>query len=116
MPMRELICLANSYKHGGRCVAGLATDGTGWLRPVSALPDGILHPPDFTLPDGSPARPLDVLRIELQTPKPDPHHPENWLLGSKRWQLSSRPLPPSLFSVLQKGISDKSELLRGALD
>lgn len=27
MPVVEMVCLANSYKHGGRCVAGLRTDG-----------------------------------------------------------------------------------------
>src|SRR6266850_2762793 len=32
MPLVDLICLANSNKMGGRCIAGLRTDGGGWVR------------------------------------------------------------------------------------
>jgi hypothetical protein len=35
MPTFEMICLAKSSKRGGICIAGLKTDGSGWLRPVS---------------------------------------------------------------------------------
>ncbi len=33
MPQFGIICLANSRKNGGHCVAGLRMDGGGWLRP-----------------------------------------------------------------------------------
>lgn len=51
MAALDIICLANSRKHGGRCVAGLRTDGGGWLRPVGTLLDGTLYPPDYTMDD-----------------------------------------------------------------
>ncbi|MFO0968577.1 MAG: hypothetical protein U0793_23720 [Gemmataceae bacterium] len=44
MPYVDLICLANSWKHGGRCVAGIKIDGSGWIRPVGSFADGILLP------------------------------------------------------------------------
>jgi hypothetical protein len=31
----RIICLANSYKHNGRCIAGLNEAGR-WVRPVSS--------------------------------------------------------------------------------
>lgn len=36
----QFICLANSWKMGGRCVAGVGAQG--WIRPVSGIPGGTL--------------------------------------------------------------------------
>jgi hypothetical protein len=39
---KSFVCLANSVKTGGRCIAGkeLTDDAAlGWVRPVSARPD-----------------------------------------------------------------------------
>lgn len=79
----EIICLANSRKRGGRCLAGLRTDGGGWVRPVSAQPDGELQPSHHQFQGGE-ARVLDKLRVDLAKPLPKPHQPENWLLEG-RW-------------------------------
>jgi hypothetical protein len=49
MPTVEIICLANSRKHSGRCVAGLRTDGQGWIRPVGPSDNGTLFPWHYTL-------------------------------------------------------------------
>jgi len=91
MPGFEIICLANSRKLSGRCIAGLRTDGGGWIRPIGENPDGTLFRNHFTLEDGSLARPLDVLRIQLKEQRPEPHQPENWLISSKPWVLVTRP-------------------------
>ncbi len=56
----DIICLANSRKLTGRCVAGLRTDGMGWVRPVSALPDGTLSMKDYTLDHGNEVELLDI--------------------------------------------------------
>ncbi len=89
----EILCLANSKKHGGRCVAGIRTDGGGWVRPVAPSGDGALHPNHYLLPDGTEPRLFDLLKIEVTAPAPKPHQPENWLIGSRRWQLLARPSP-----------------------
>ena len=39
-PLTRIICLANSRKHGGRCIAGIETSSGAWVRPVSDLDDG----------------------------------------------------------------------------
>ncbi len=36
----NVICLANSYKHHGRCIAGIEVDSGQWIRPVSTFDDG----------------------------------------------------------------------------
>ncbi len=40
MAMTTLICLANSWKHKGRCLAGINPETGQWIRPVSDLEDG----------------------------------------------------------------------------
>ena len=91
MPTIEIICLANSRKLSGRCIAGLRTDGKGWIRPVSESPDGTLFLSNYTLKDGSEARVLDVVRIEFTKPRPEIYQPENWVISNTHWKLVERP-------------------------
>lgn len=100
----EIICLANSHKHRGRCIAGLKVDGTGWIRPVGMLQDGTLYPPDYILDDGSEASVLDVIRVGVHSHRPAPHQPENWVIDKSPWVLTSRPMTAALCSVLCNAI------------
>ncbi|MHB0886208.1 MAG: dual OB domain-containing protein [Bacillota bacterium] len=86
MPWIDILCLANSTKLGGRCVAGLRTDGSGWIRPVSDAAHGELTAECY-LEDGTEARLLDHLRIHVRAPCPSPHQPENWSVGGRAWRL-----------------------------
>ena len=87
MPVFEMICLANSLKHGGRCVAGFKTDGSGWLRPVSGKFDGRLYPEHYTLTNGQEAALFHILRIECTHARPEVHQPENWAISDRKWQF-----------------------------
>ena len=40
MSTMNVICLANSYKHYDRCIAGIESTSGQWIRPVSDLDDG----------------------------------------------------------------------------
>ncbi len=111
MPTLDVICLANSWKHGGRCVAGLRTDGGGWVRPVSVEPEGVLQAWHYTLTTGGEAALLDVLRMRLTQPRPDPHHPENWLMDYGLWSLTARPLPPAAREILRQSLAPGPDLL-----
>jgi hypothetical protein len=91
LPTIEIICLANSRKLSGRCIAGLRTDGKGWIRPVSETSDGTLFLTKYTLKDGSEARVLDVVRIEFTKPRPEIYQPENWVISNTHWRLIERP-------------------------
>ncbi len=82
-----MLCLANSRKHSNRCVAGLAMVGSGWVRPVSDLPDCSLRHAHYTCEDGHKAAPLDIVSIDLTHHDPRPHQPENWRIASNRWRF-----------------------------
>lgn len=87
MPVFEIICLANSLKHGGRCLAGFKTDESGWLRPVSGKFDGRLYPEHYTLANGQEAVLFNILRIGCTHPRPEAHQPENWAISERQWQF-----------------------------
>jgi hypothetical protein len=97
----EMLCLANSRKMQGRCVAGLRTDGQGWIRPVSAGADGTLHLADYRLPDGTEPRLLDTIAIGVRGPKPEPHQPENHQISRTSWRLLARPGPNEVPDTVQ---------------
>lgn len=100
MPTIEMIVLAKSKKLGGKCIAGLRTDGGGWVRPVAPSIDGTLFPQHYTLTNGSQAEVLDVVKIDLKEPRQEPHQPENWLISGGRWRLIARPASPEHQRVL----------------
>jgi hypothetical protein len=72
MPSFEIVCLANSRKHGGRCVAGLRANGV-WVRPVSNYQDGTLYNQHYTLDSGAPIAVLDVVRMDVGQSRPVAH-------------------------------------------
>ncbi len=117
MPTVDVICWANSRKHSGRCVAGTRIDGGGWVRPVGPGEEGILRPRDYRLNDGTEARVLDLIRIELSEPRPEPHQPENWLVGHRPWRLLARPAPRDLIlSALRSHLIGGPALFGNELD
>jgi len=112
MPSVDILCLANSRKHAGRCVAGLRTDGKGWVRPVAPRKEGVLFERDYTLADRTHAGVLDVLRIRLVRPQPEPHQPENWIIDPARsWELIARPPTPAHLQMLRRFVVGGPDLL-----
>lgn len=61
--MARLICLANSWRGGGRCVAGIDLDSGRWVRPIPPG-DGPFFA-GMTLIDGRETVPLDIVEIQL---------------------------------------------------
>lgn len=114
MSLFEILCLANSRKHGGKCIAGLRTDGKGWIRPVKQ--DEPLSRRDCILEDGSEVEVLDVIKIDLIGPQPEIHQPENWLIGSKPWKLVSRPASAAHQGILWSHIESGPTLLGNKAD
>jgi hypothetical protein len=89
----DLVCLANSVKLRGRCVAGIDLHTGKWIRPVAATEHGELHREHYMLETGGAPRVLDVIRIRLDRDHPLAHQPENWLISAGPWQLLHRPSP-----------------------
>lgn len=80
---KTLLCLANSRKHSGRCVAGLELrEGRigEWVRPVSDRPSEELSIEDRRYEDGSDVRVLDIVTIAFKEHRPHGCQQENHVI------------------------------------
>ena len=68
--LKTIVCLANSRKHGERCIAGIDRETGRWVRPVSGLDDGRV-PRARQLVDGRDVQLLDLVRVPLAETGPD---------------------------------------------
>jgi hypothetical protein len=93
-PMTQIICLANSWKRGDRCIAGINSLKGKWIRPVSSLPDGQI-PKEMRLIDGREPALLDVLEIPLAKTGPDfGFECENFSVLPGKWRKVGQ-VPPA---------------------
>jgi len=114
MPDFEIICLANSRKHSGRCIAGLKIDGSGWLRPVTN--DGPLNRRHYVLDNNTETLVLDTLNINLTKPVPKTYQPENWLIGKLPWHLAARPAPQKYIRLIRRFVETGPQLFGNTHD
>ncbi|GMW05565.1 MAG: hypothetical protein QY320_08300 [Gammaproteobacteria bacterium] len=80
---KHMVCLANSRKTSGRCIAGkelLRGSAGGWLRPVSDREHEEVSEGERQYKDGTDPRVLDIIRVPLIRPRPKEYQKENWLL------------------------------------
>jgi len=81
----RLIILANSYREGQRCIAGVDVQTGAWIRPVSSL-DKMTITFGMRNLDGKEPELLDVIEIPLEDHGPDVGcQPENRLLKPGHW-------------------------------
>ncbi|HAZ61349.1 MAG TPA: hypothetical protein DCY89_07250 [Gammaproteobacteria bacterium] len=86
--MKRLLCLANSRKLNGRCVAGIELSGQqrlGWIRPVSAREHEEVSEYERQYEDGSDPRVLDIMDVPLIEMRPRDYQQENWLLDPAQY-------------------------------
>jgi hypothetical protein len=99
MPTEEILVLASSKKHGGRCVAGINKAGD-WVRPVSGGHHGLFlaqcgidqHWPGV----------LDVVQFGYLRQLNDPAQPENFLIDDSAWRLSKQLLREEAYGRLRR--------------
>ena len=83
--IKRIVCLANSRKLHGRCVAGreLVDDEPGsWIRPVSSREHQEVSEYERQYKDGSDPQVLDVIDVPLLDWTPGTFQQENWLLDA----------------------------------
>jgi hypothetical protein len=99
--MATIICLANSYKHGGRCVAGIDLDTGRWIRPVPHTQDRAITDP-MMLIDGKEPKPLDIVEIPIADFGPDEGcQPENRWVKPGKWKHIGRITAQDLISYCE---------------
>ncbi|HTS66207.1 MAG TPA: hypothetical protein VMH28_29490 [Candidatus Acidoferrales bacterium] len=85
--LKRIVCLANSRKYAGRCIAGkeAVPNGFGaWVRPVSARATTELARDERRYRDGRDPRILDVMDVALREPAPNGYQTENHLIDLAR--------------------------------
>ena len=91
---KRIVCLANSRKLNGRCVAGREWTGDRvgrWIRPVGNRDDQEVSEYERQYEDGSDPRVLDVIDIPMLKPCPTSFQSENWLLDPEcYWEKVGR--------------------------
>ena len=92
--VKRIVCLANSRKLHGRCVAGREwVDGRAgrWIRPVSGREHQEVSEYERQYEDGSDPRVLDVIDVPVLESRPASFQSENWLLDPEYyWEKVSR--------------------------
>lgn len=99
----RIVCLANSRKFGGRCVAGKRLNGDSvgeWVRPVSPKETGELNSRVIALQGGAMPALGDILSIPVDKPAPHPYQSENIFLKSETWQKVGEFSPDRLDALL----------------
>lgn len=87
--VKRIVCLANSRKLSGRCVAGIQLSSkslpVGWIRPVSAREHEEVSEQERQYQDGSDPRVRDIIDVPLLDPRPKGYQQENWLLDPEQY-------------------------------
>lgn len=85
---REIVCLANSRKPNGHCIAGkekLSDGSWQWLRPVGTTPGREITDYDMKFQDNSLPRTLDVIEIEFSKKDNHPYQAENLVIDPEQY-------------------------------
>ena len=101
LAVKQIVCLANSRKLAGRCIAGrewtVETGGGNWVRPVSKRDNQEVSEYERQYEDGSDPQVLDIVEVPILEPKPHSYQTENWLLDDEYyWQKVGRFSPLEL--------------------
>ena len=103
----RFICLANSFKEGGRCVAGVELDEQNtpvfekrkpkWIRPVCNTPHG-----EIPTEMAAPFKLLDIIELEVTEKQPQGHQSENVAFDEKSIRICGSFNPEGLLAICDK--------------
>lgn len=101
MTMTRIVILANSLKHGDRCLAGIDLDTGKWVRPVTRLDDGRVPEKDMRRAGHVPVL-LDILEIPLDATGPDfGFECENRSIAPGPWHCAGRLSPADIMKYVE---------------
>ena len=118
----ELLVLANSAKRSpgspkpsGRCIAGVDIKTGQWIRPVPDTAGSQIQNESTKFNDEF-IRPGDLIRLELRSPVPQIHHPENYLFNESEIEFLERNCIEKYSPLLAKISSTPNILLENSED
>jgi hypothetical protein len=103
---KKFLCLANSRKLNGACVAGKLLDGTkvgGWIRPVADSATGELKDRDRRYRDGVDPKLFDIVEVQLLRLQVHPYQSENHVIDDKMyWVRAGRATGAQVKAAIDK--------------
>ena len=100
----RIVCLANSRKLSGRCIAGREWSNARagrWIRPVSGREGQEVSEYERQYEDGSDPQVLDIIDVPVREPRPKDYQTDNWLLDpDDYWVKADRLSTLQLSSLL----------------
>jgi hypothetical protein len=112
----RILCLANSYKHDHRCVAGISIVTQQWVRLVGHTIPGCLTLKEASYPDGKELRLLDIFEAEIDESCASNSHPEDVYLNPKPLRLLDRFDQPHHARKLASHLSKNQNVLQSSSD
>jgi len=98
----RMICLANSFKDGGRCIAGIDTATGMWVRPVIEHGGSVPQSKTYVKAGRFPfikrqLAPLEIVEIDVKPcPTIQQFQCENQIIAGWRWRIVGREKPGNL--------------------
>ncbi len=116
MGLDRILCLANSYKHDHRCVAGISLVTKRWVRLVGRQVPGCLTLKETCYEDGREVAILDVFEAELGEGCGSSSHPEDVFVSATRWRMVRHAGAPSDMRFLASFLNKGPAVLQGTGD
>lgn len=113
MSFDRILCLANSYKHDHRCVAGIHLGTRRWVRLVGRQAAGCLTLKETCYVDGTEAAILDIFEAELSEACASNGHPEDVFTAGSQWRPVRRCDSPADIRLLKSFVSKGPSVLNG---
>jgi Dual OB-containing domain len=116
MRLDRIVCLANSYKHDNRCVAGISLVTRKWVRLIGGKVPGCLTRSEARCTDGTELSLLDVFEVELEADCGSNYHPEDVVIAGTPWQRIRRFDEAADLDLLKEAVNPEPIVLQGYCD
>lgn len=105
MMTKSIICLADSRKIAGRCIAGKTTDANIWIRPVSDRPTEEISEEERRYENGVMPLVLDIINVKFRYHQPNLFQTENWLIDDRFYWVKTGTYQESLSNICDRPLS-----------
>jgi len=112
----RILCLANSYKHDHRCLAGISLVSKQWVRLVGQVVPGCMTLKEASYPDGGEVRLLDIFEAELDESCGSNSHPEDVYINPKPFRRIDRFDQPHHSRKLDTHVNKDPKVLQNCSD